>query len=64
MKQYIKNHPEPYLLAFVTGETNDWLSRITPEDTDRYVILAAFNLVNCIAYVPMPPSTVKTRTHS
>jgi len=24
-------------------------------------MLAAFNLVNCIAFVPMPPSTVKKR---
>ncbi|WP_426177548.1 hypothetical protein [Massilia sp. TWR1-2-2] len=64
MKQYIENHPEQYLLAFVTVETKDWLSRIVPEDTDRYVMLAAVNLVNCIAFVPMPPSTAKACTHS
>jgi hypothetical protein len=64
MKQYLKSHPEQYLLAFVTVETKDWLSRIIPEDSDRYVMLAAINLVNCIAFVPMPPSTVKTRNNS
>ena len=55
MKQYIESHPEQYLLAFVTVETKDWLSRIVPEETDKFVILAAANLVNCIAFVPMPP---------
>jgi len=54
MKQYIESHPEQYLLAFVTVETKDWLSRILPEETDKFVILAAANLVNCIAFVPMP----------
>lgn len=64
MKQYLKSHPEQSLLAFVTAETNNWLSRIVSEDTDRYVILAAINLVNCITFVPMPSSTVKTRARS
>ena len=54
MRQYIESHPEQYLLAFVTVETKDWLSRILPEETDKFVILAAANLVNCIAFVPMP----------
>jgi hypothetical protein len=64
MKQYLESHPEQYLLAFVTAETNDWIGRIVLEDTDRHVMLAAINLVNCIAFVPMPPSAVKKRTHS
>ena len=54
MKQYIESHSEQYLLAFVTVETKDWLSRILPGKTDKFVILAAANLVNCIAFVPMP----------
>ena len=54
MKQYIESHPEQYLLAFVTVELSDWLARIIPEQTDKYVMLAAANLVNCIAFVPMP----------
>ena len=60
MKQYIENHPEQYLLAFVTVETKDWLSRVLPEETDKFVILAAANLVNCIAFVPM--SALKSET--
>lgn len=47
MKQYIESHPEQQLVAFVTVEIKDWLNRIIPEDTDRYVMLAAVNLVNC-----------------
>jgi hypothetical protein len=54
LKQYIESHPEQYLLAFVTKEMKDWLNRIVPEGTDNYVMLAAANFVNCIAFVPMP----------
>lgn len=28
MKQYLDSHPEQYLLAFVTAETNGWIGRI------------------------------------
>ena len=54
MKQYIESHPEQYLLAFVTAETKDWLRRTPPAETDKYVVLAAANLVNCIAFQPIP----------
>ena len=54
MQQYIENHPEKYLLACVWSKTADWLKRIVPDDSDRYVMLVAANLVNCIAFVPMP----------
>jgi hypothetical protein len=60
MQQYIAAHPEQPLLAFVTSELAAWLGRITPEDTDNYVMLAATNLVNCIAFVPMPTATAKS----
>lgn len=62
MKQYIESHPEQYLLAFVTVETKDWLSRILPEKTDNFVMLAAANFVNCIAFVPMPALSDGLRT--
>jgi len=64
MKQYIESHPEPYLLAFVTSEINAWLSRIPPEKTDKYVMLAAANFVNCIAFAPMPAANDELRTVS
>lgn len=60
LKQYLESHPEQYLLAFVTVEIRDWLSCISAESTDKYVMLAAVNFVNCIAFVPLPAS-VPTR---
>jgi hypothetical protein len=54
MQQYIENHPEKDLLTCVWSKTADWFKRIVPEDSDRYVMLVAANLVNCIAFVPMP----------
>ena len=54
MKQYIAGHPEQALFAFVSTETANWLRRIVPEETDKYIILTAANFVNCIAFVPMP----------
>lgn len=52
-RQYVENHPEKELLAYVEVEIVNWLQRIVPEETDKYVMLAAANLVNCIAFVPL-----------
>jgi hypothetical protein len=49
--QFIATHPEQALLAYVQVETANWLRRVTPEDSDRFVMLAAANIVNCIGYV-------------
>jgi hypothetical protein len=54
MQQYVTSHPERELLAFVFTETTNWLKRITPEETDKFVMLAAANFVNCIAFVSLP----------
>jgi hypothetical protein len=56
MQQYMGNHPEQNLLACIGARTADWLERIDPEDSDRYVMLAAANLVNCIAFIAIPAS--------
>lgn len=56
MQKYIGDHPEKELLAHVTVATANWLKRIVPEETDRYVMMTAANLVNCIAFVPLPIS--------
>lgn len=56
MHQYIEGHPEQELLAYVFVETKDWLLRIVLEESDKFVMLAAANFVNCIAFVPMPNS--------
>lgn len=59
LQKYIAAHPEQPLLAFVMSEMAAWLGRVTPEETDKYIMLTAANLVNCIAFVPMPAATSK-----
>jgi hypothetical protein len=53
--QYVDDHPEPPLLAFVVNEVSVWLqdpSRPDAEsESDKYVMSAAINMVNCIAAV-------------
>lgn len=61
MQQYIADHPEKELLAYVTAETSKWMARNVPEESDKYVMLAIWNLVNCIAFVTLPGSKRKTR---
>jgi hypothetical protein len=53
MQHYVADHPEKDLLAYVQLETANWLKRIAPEETDKYVLLAVWNIVNCVAYVPL-----------
>lgn len=54
MQQYLAGHPEKDLLAFVNDETSQWLQSVEPEESDKYVVMAAMNFVNCIAHVPLP----------
>ena len=54
METYIDHHPEKELLAFIYGELEKWLDGIDKEESDKYVVLSAVNLANCIAYVPIP----------
>ena len=56
MQQYIASHPEKDLLAYVQSESAKWSARIEPEEIDKYVMLAAWNLVNCLAFVVLPES--------
>ena len=56
LREYIATHPEKELLAFVQVQTSNWLQRVVPNESDKYVVMAAFNFVNCIAFAPMPTS--------
>ena len=60
--QYITNHPEQPLLAFVMGESNQWLldlaRRNLESESDKYVMMVSVNLVNCIAYASIPARRV------
>jgi hypothetical protein len=51
--QYAGQHPEQPLLGFVLSETNQWLREISQRDgeadSDKFVMMASMNLVNCIA---------------
>jgi hypothetical protein len=59
-EQYISQHPEQPLLAFVVSETNQWLHEISVRNaeapSDKFVMMASMNLVNCIAAVPVLPA--------
>ncbi len=54
VQQTIDDHPEKELFAHVQSATAQWLARIVPEESDKYVMMAVATFVNCIAYVPMP----------
>ena len=51
-QQYIEAHDEKYLLAFVINESTSWLKMIQAVESDKYVLLAVINIVNCIAIRP------------
>jgi hypothetical protein len=57
LQQYVETHPERDLLAFVQVETANWLQRVVPEESDKFVVMAVLNLVDCIASVPLPAET-------
>ena len=54
--QYIGNHTEPALLALVLNECNAWFldlaCRRAEKESDKFVLMASINLVNCIAHAP------------
>jgi hypothetical protein len=56
-QQYADQYPEQPLLAFVVNETNQWLRgslrRNGEAESDKFVIMASMNLVNCIASAPV-----------
>lgn len=56
--RYVAAHPEQPLLAFVLGECGGWLRELArtkaEKESDKYVLMAAVNLVNCIAYAAVP----------
>jgi len=51
---YVDAHPEQELLAYVTTSLVEMLRDSIPQESDRFVMMAVLNLVNCIAYVDLP----------
>ena len=60
IQQYIADHPEKDLVAYVMAETSKWLCQIAPEDSDKHVMVAIWNLVNCIGFVSIAGPKGKT----
>jgi hypothetical protein len=56
--RYLTDHPEQPLLAFVLDQSNAWLRdlarRHAESESDKFVMLASINQVNCIAYADLP----------
>jgi hypothetical protein len=48
---YIDAHPEKDLMAYVTTSLAQWLKNLPVQESDRYVMMAVQNLVNCIDFV-------------
>lgn len=53
-QQFLMSHPEQPLMAYVLAASNFWLQQIaargTESETDKDVLMACINFVNCIAY--------------
>ncbi|MEY4564293.1 MAG: hypothetical protein RLZZ618_3570 [Pseudomonadota bacterium] len=64
-QQQIDEHPEPYLLAFVFGHLGEHDLVSVRTEAEKYLLLAALNLVDCIAAgapsQPQPRTTPKRR---
>jgi hypothetical protein len=58
-EQYATQHPEQPLLAFVVSETNQWLRELSQRnaesESDKFVMMASMNLVNCIGGARVSP---------
>jgi hypothetical protein len=52
--EFVAEHPEPMLLAYVLKAIELWLQRpevrYAEQEADKYILLAAINTVQCIAY--------------
>jgi hypothetical protein len=49
IQQYVEGHHDSALLAYVQAETESWLKRIKPEESDENLIIAVMTFINCIA---------------
>jgi hypothetical protein len=51
VQQFCDEHPERYLLAFVYGYLGDHDLLRVRTDAEKYLLLAALNLAECVAFV-------------
>ena len=62
-QQYIDEHREPYLLAFAYGHLQDNELLGARTEAEKSLLLAALNLVDCIAFMSVPvrpPSSARS----
>lgn len=57
VQQFCDEHAEHYLLAFVYGYLGDRDLLKVRTDTEKFLMLAALNLVECVAFVGDPTTT-------
>lgn len=60
VQQFCDEHPERYLLAFVYGYLGDHDLLRVRTDAEKYLMLAALNLVECVAFAGSMPPYCKT----
>ena len=53
-QKFLMSHPEQPLMAYALAVSNSWLQQIaargTQAESDRDVLMACLNFVNCIVY--------------
>ena len=58
-QQFLMSHPERPLMMYVLAVSNYWLQQITARgteaETDREVLMACINFVNCVAHTKTKP---------
>ena len=57
VQQFCDEHPERYLLAFVYGYLGEHDLLRVRTDAEKFLLLAALNLVECVAFVGAPTSS-------
>ena len=61
VEQQIKEHGECYLLAYVHGTLGEHDLLAVRTEAEKYLLLAAFNLVDCVAATKVTSSQTNTR---
>lgn len=57
VQQFCDEHPERFLLAFVYGYLGDHDLLRVRTDAEKYLVLTALNLVECVAFVGLATSS-------
>ena len=61
VQDQIDEHGEPYLLAFAYGQLREHHLLAVETEAEKYLLLAALNLVDCIASTAQPRKAAPPR---